>query len=63
MSDTARHRGLTGYLLLLPGILWLVVFFVIPFYSLLAASLYDPSGSDATGYTERPPSMKPTKAA
>ena len=46
-----RCRGLTGYLLLLPGTLWLVIFFVVPFYSLLAASLYDPSGSDATGYT------------
>ncbi|MCB0906414.1 MAG: ABC transporter permease [Nocardioidaceae bacterium] len=46
-----RRRGLTGYLLLLPGTLWLVIFFVVPFYSLLAASLYDPSGSDATGYT------------
>ncbi|MFN8190473.1 MAG: ABC transporter permease [Nocardioidaceae bacterium] len=51
MSDTTRRRGLTGYLLLLPGTLWLIIFFVIPFYSLLAASLYDPSGSDATGYT------------
>jgi spermidine/putrescine transport system permease protein len=51
VSDTTRRRGLTGYLLLLPGTLWLIIFFVVPFYSLLAASLYDPSGSDATGYT------------
>ena len=51
MSDLTRRRGLTGYLLLLPGTLWLLIFFVVPFYSLLAASLYDPSGSDATGYT------------
>ena len=51
MSDTTRRRGRTGYLLLVPGVAWLVVFFLIPFYSLVAASLYDPSGSDATGYT------------
>ena len=50
MSNMTRRRGLTGYLLLLPGALWLVIFFVVPFYSLLAASLYDPTGSDATGY-------------
>ncbi|MEZ5097971.1 MAG: ABC transporter permease [Nocardioides sp.] len=50
MSDTSRRHGKTGYLLLLPGILWLVVFFLIPFYSLVAASLYDPAGSDFRGY-------------
>ncbi len=50
MSGTTRRRGRTGYLLLLPGLVWLVVFFLVPFYSLVAASLYDPSGSDATGY-------------
>ena len=33
-----------------PGALWLVVFFVIPFYSLVATSLYDPSGSVLQGY-------------
>jgi spermidine/putrescine transport system permease protein len=48
--DTGRRRGFTGYLLLLPAALWLGVFFVIPFYSLLATSLFDPSGSDAKGY-------------
>ena len=37
--------------LAVPAWAWLVIFFVVPFYSLLAASLYDPSGSDATGYT------------
>ena len=45
-----RRRGKTGYLLLLPAFLTLLVFFVLPFYSLVATSLYDPSGSDARGY-------------
>jgi spermidine/putrescine transport system permease protein len=40
----------TGYLLLLPGLLWLLLFFVVPFYSLVATSLYDPAGSDFRGY-------------
>jgi spermidine/putrescine transport system permease protein len=43
-------RRLTAYLLLLPGGLWLVLFFVIPLVSLLSASLYEPSGSVETGY-------------
>ena len=37
-------------LLLLPAALWLGIFFVIPFYSLVATSLFDPSGSDSRGY-------------
>ena len=44
------RRNLTGYWLLLPGALWLLVFFVVPFYSLLATSLYDPKGSVLEGY-------------
>jgi spermidine/putrescine transport system permease protein len=48
--EDGRSRGLTGYLLILPGLAWLVLFFVIPFYSLVATSLYDPSGSDFRGY-------------
>jgi spermidine/putrescine transport system permease protein len=48
--DTGRKRGATGYLLLLPGLAWLAIFFVIPFYSLVATSLFDPSGSDSQGY-------------
>jgi spermidine/putrescine transport system permease protein len=47
---TPRKRALTGYWLLLPGALWLFVFFVIPFYSLVATSLYDPDGSVLQGY-------------
>jgi spermidine/putrescine transport system permease protein len=49
-SVSGRRRGRTGYLLLLPAALWLGIFFVIPFYSLVATSLFDPSGSDSRGY-------------
>jgi spermidine/putrescine transport system permease protein len=45
-----RRTGRTGYLLLIPGLLWLTLFFVIPFYSLVATSLYDPNGSVIGGY-------------
>lgn len=45
-----QKRKLTGYWLILPGAIWLLVFFVIPFYSLIAASLFDPDGSPITGY-------------
>ena len=43
-------RKLTGYWLLLPGLLWLIVFFVVPLYSLVATSLYDRGGSVLQGY-------------
>ncbi|RYJ00410.1 MAG: ABC transporter permease [Actinomycetales bacterium] len=49
-SSCMPRRNLTGYWLILPGALWLLLFFVIPFYSLLAASLFDPDGSVLTGY-------------
>ena len=49
-DETGRHRGPAGYFLLLPTALWLGIFFVVPFYSLVATSLFDPSGSDAKGY-------------
>jgi spermidine/putrescine transport system permease protein len=45
------RRKLTGYWLILPGALWLGAFFVVPFISLISASLYDPSGSVETGYS------------
>jgi spermidine/putrescine transport system permease protein len=45
-----RRRRLLPYLLLLPGGLWLVLFFVVPAFQLFATSLYDPSGSLAEGY-------------
>ncbi|TWD80714.1 spermidine/putrescine transport system permease protein [Kribbella amoyensis] len=44
-------RRFTAYLLLLPGALWLILFFVVPLVSLLSASLYDPNGSVETGYS------------
>jgi len=43
-------RRRTAYLLLLPGGLFLLLFFVVPLVSLLAASLYDPNGSIETGF-------------
>jgi spermidine/putrescine transport system permease protein len=49
-DESSRRRGLIGYLLLVPGVVWLALFFVIPFYSLVAASLFDPSGSVVSGY-------------
>ena len=49
-EESGRKRGYLGYLLLLPAALWLLIFFVLPLYSLLATSLYDPSGSDLRGY-------------
>jgi spermidine/putrescine transport system permease protein len=49
--DEPRHEGSrTGYLLLLPGMLWLLLFFAVPTVQLLATSLYDPNGSLETGY-------------
>lgn len=51
MAEMTRRKGRTGYFLLLPAFLTLLVFFVLPFYSLIATSLYDPSGSDVTGYS------------
>jgi len=43
-------RRYTGYLLIIPGLLWLGLFFLIPFYSLVATSLYDPGGTVFSGY-------------
>jgi spermidine/putrescine transport system permease protein len=48
-AETARRRG-GGWLLLVPGALWLAVFFVYPTVQLLLTSLYDPSGSFTRGY-------------
>jgi len=49
-TSATRKRGLAGYLLLLPAALWLGVFFVVPLFTLVATSLYDPGGSLETGY-------------
>src|SRR3954454_25156949 len=51
MSETVRKKGLTGYILLAPAMFWLLLFFLIPFYSLLATSLFNASGSDFRGYS------------
>ena len=45
-----RRRGIAGYLLLVPGGVWLGLFFVVPTVTLVATSLYDPTGSLETGY-------------
>ena len=47
-----RRRRWLPYLLVLPGALWLVLFFVIPAGQLFATSLYDRSGSLETGYRQ-----------
>jgi spermidine/putrescine transport system permease protein len=44
------RRKLTGYWLILPAAVWLGLFFVVPFYSLIATSLFNPNGSVLTGY-------------
>lgn len=45
-----RKTGWAGYLLLVPGGLWLILFFLVPTITMVASSLYDPSGSLTTGY-------------
>jgi spermidine/putrescine transport system permease protein len=45
----SRRRGLAPYLLLAPGIAWLVVFFLLPMYYLAVTSLQ--TGSLEVGYT------------
>ncbi len=50
MSETVRRPGRTGYLLLVPAVIWLGLFFLVPFYSLVATSLYNPDGSVFRGY-------------
>jgi spermidine/putrescine transport system permease protein len=49
MSFLHRHKGATPYLLLLPGIVWLVLFFVAPLGFLGYQSLQ--TGTFDTGYT------------
>ncbi|MCW2857626.1 MAG: transporter permease [Marmoricola sp.] len=49
MARSGKRRY-TAYWLLAPGAIWLVLFFVVPFYSLVATSLYDPNGSVLSGY-------------
>jgi spermidine/putrescine transport system permease protein len=49
-TETVRKKGITGYILLAPAVVWLGLFFLIPFYSLIATSLFDKGGSDFRGY-------------
>lgn len=49
-GETGRRRGPGAYLLMAPAVIWLALFFLVPFYSLIATSLYDPSGSDQAGW-------------
>lgn len=48
--DGRRRPGVTAYLLLIPTLLWLLVFFAIPTFQLAATSLYDRGGSLDVGY-------------
>ena len=41
-----RRRARTGYLLLIPGIGWLAIFFIVPLISLFATSLQAPTGKN-----------------
>jgi spermidine/putrescine transport system permease protein len=49
-APAPRKRTRTAYLLLVPGMLWLLLFFAVPTVQLVATSLYDPNGSLETGY-------------
>jgi spermidine/putrescine transport system permease protein len=49
-GEQARRRG-WGWLLLVPGMLWLGIFFLFPTIQLFFTSLYDPSGSYVSGYS------------
>ncbi|HYJ66176.1 MAG TPA: ABC transporter permease [Nocardioidaceae bacterium] len=49
-EEPIGRRRYTGYLLILPGLVWLALFFLVPFYSLVATSLYDPAGTVFSGY-------------
>ena len=48
-GENAKRRS-RGWLLLVPGMLWLASFFLFPTLQLFFTSLYDPSGSFERGY-------------
>jgi spermidine/putrescine transport system permease protein len=50
MRRTLLFRNAAPYLLLLPGLLWLVVFYVYPAFQMFLTSLY--TGNLDTGYTQ-----------
>jgi spermidine/putrescine transport system permease protein len=47
-SFLRRHRGVTPFLLLAPGLLWLAIFYVVPGFQMFITSLW--SGTLETGY-------------
>jgi spermidine/putrescine transport system permease protein len=49
-GETSKRRG-WGWLLLVPGMIWLGIFFLFPTVQLFFTSLYDPTGSYENGYT------------
>ena len=49
-DESPKARGKTGYLLLTPGTIWLLLFFVVPLVTLVSTSLYDPAGTLEKGY-------------
>ncbi len=49
-GGTSKRRR-WGWLLLIPGMLWLAAFFLFPTVQLFFTSLYDPSGSYVQGYS------------
>jgi len=50
VPDRKKRPGWAAYLLLVPTLLWLLVFFAIPTVQLFATSLYDRAGSLDVGY-------------
>jgi spermidine/putrescine transport system permease protein len=50
VGEEFRRRRRWGWLLLVPGMLWLAAFFLFPSIQLFFTSLYDPSGSYEQGY-------------
>ncbi|MGI8613587.1 MAG: ABC transporter permease [Nocardioidaceae bacterium] len=50
VAEQPARRGWLAYLLLLPGTAWLALFFLVPMATLVATSLYDPTGTLETGY-------------
>ena len=49
-GTTTPQRARRGWLLLVPGMLWLALFFLFPTVQLFFTSLYDPAGSYISGY-------------
>ena len=53
-KSALRSRGLTPYLLLAPGMLWLITFFIIPIFSLASTStMVRPDGAPLGQYVQK----------